>query len=137
MAMRIMLTLLLSIIVYTASAQVTYSITRDTFVKLEAKTFFDTAQVKPKFKGNLGEYLSGHIRMPKGAKPQGKIMTQFWIDTMGRISHIKILDKDERAPITPLEKEIVRVIKGMPSWLPGMYKGKKVAVKYSLPFILN
>lgn len=134
--MRILSTLFFCVI-FTCStyAQATYTLTRDTSVKLEAKTFFDTVDIQPHFKGNLSQYLAQNIRIPKGVTPKGKITTQFWIDTSGRISYVEIEDKGPRAPNTPLEKEIVRVIKAMPPWEPGRYKDRKVTVKYSLPIV--
>lgn len=133
--MRILMALLFSIAAFTVHAQTTYTLTKDTSVKLEAKTYFDTVDVQPKFKGNLGEYLAKNVRIPKGVTPKGKINTQFWIDTLGRVSGVEIVDNEPRAPKTPLEKEIVRVVKSMPRWEPGQYKGRKVTVKYSLPIV--
>lgn len=136
--MRFLLTILLVAGIYTAYGQKIISVTRDTTVKPEApKTVYDTVDVKPVFKGNLSQYLVQNIRMPKGAKAQGRIVTQFWIDAKGNVSHVQIMDKVARQPVTPLEKEIVRVVKAMPAWEPGSYKGKKVTVKYLLPLTLN
>lgn len=136
--MKIIPALLLSAFICTAHAQPQISITRDTTVKLpEAKTFYDTVDVKPKFKGNLSDYLVKNLHLPKGAKPGGKIVAQFWIDSSGKITHVEILDGKGRPPANAFEKEVVRVVKAMPAWQPGMYKGKKVTVRYSLPLILK
>ena len=136
--MKIIPALLLSAFIYMAHAQPQITITRDTTVKMpEAKTFYDTVDVKPQFRGNLGNYLSNNLHMPKGVKPGGKIVAQFWIDSAGKVSHVEILDGKGRAPVNAFEKEVVRVVKAMPAWQPGTYKGKKVTVRYSLPLILN
>ena len=132
--MKILLALLLITAAQAGYAQ-TYTLTQDTTVKLEAKKFYDTVDVKPKFTGNLGEYLSKNLKVPRGAQLPPRINTQFWIDTLGRISHVEILDGKARAPRTPLEKEVVRVIKAMPRWQPGIYAGRKVTVRYSLPIL--
>jgi protein TonB len=132
--MKIFVTLLFMAFAAAAQAQ-TFKLTQDTSVKLEAKTYFDTVDVQPAFKGNLGEYLVKNLKVPAGTKFPPKITTQMWIDTLGRITHVEILDKTARAPVTPLEKEVVRVVKNMPRWEPGRYNGKKVTVKYSLPIV--
>ncbi|WP_276135023.1 energy transducer TonB [Polluticoccus soli] len=134
--MRILLTLLLVAFSAMAHAQTNVTLTQDTTVKLETKTFFDTVQTQPAFKGNLGQYLSKSLKIPAGTKFPPRIDTQLWIDSTGRIAHVEIMDNNTtRKPNTPLEKEIVRVIKAMPRWEPGTYNGRKVTVKYSLPLV--
>lgn len=134
--MRILLTLFLVAFSAMAHAQTTWTLTQDTTVKLEAKTYFDTVETQPQFKGNLGHYLTKNLKIAAGTKFPPRIDTQLWIDSTGRITSVQILDKDAtREPDTPLEKELVRVIKGMPRWEPGTYNGRKVTVKYSLPLV--
>ena len=136
--MKGLLTLLFSILCYTAQAQ-TMSITRDTTAPpLPEKKFYDTVDIKPKFKGDLGAYLMKNIKVPLNTKPPGRITAIYWIDTVGRIRNVEILEnKQPRAPQTSIEKEVVRVIKAMPRWEPGLYNGKKVTVRYSLPIDMN
>lgn len=57
-----------------------------------------------------------------------RVIVQFRIDETGRITDIK-----SRAPRPELEKEAERVIASLPKMEPGMHRGKKVSVMYSLP----
>jgi len=68
-----------------------------------------------------------------GLKPEVKhIFVLFKIDKTGKVVDIKA-----RAPHKKLEEEAIRVIKLIPQMKPGFYHGKKVAVKYSLPILVN
>ena len=35
-----------------------------------------------------------------------------------------------------INEEVIRVLKLMPDWLPGMQEGNAIAVRYALPFSL-
>lgn len=76
-------------------------------------------------------------RYPKG-KPvypceqgvSGRVIVSFVINENGQVTDPEVLrhvDKD-------LNKEAIRIIKSMPRWIPGEHKGKKVKVRYTLPF---
>jgi len=58
------------------------------------------------------------------------IKVQFKIDDTGNIVDIKA-----KAPHPDLEKEAIRVVSTLPKMTPGEHKGKKVAVRYSLPIL--
>lgn len=62
-----------------------------------------------------------------------KMFIQFIISDSGLVDNIKV----SRAPNKDLEKEAVRVIGLLPKCEPGKVKGKKVNVKYVLPFTIN
>ena len=57
-----------------------------------------------------------------------RVIVQFRIDETGKIADIKA-----RAQHPELEKEAKRVIANLPEMEPGMHRGKKVSVMYSLP----
>ena len=76
-------------------------------------------------------------RYPKG-KPvypceqgvSGRVIVSFVINENGQVTDPEVLrrvDKD-------LDKEAIRIVKSMPRWIPGESKGKKVKVRYTLPF---
>lgn len=132
--MKQLLTILLISLSSTAFAQI--SIVQDTTVKLEAKTYFDTVEVRPKFKGNMYDYMMKNFKFPQGVTPKGSINTVLWIDTTGKVSQVEVVGKKPKS-YTPVEKEVVRVLKGMPRWAPGSTGGKKMTVKYSLPLNFN
>ena len=75
-------------------------------------------------------------RYPKG-KPVypcesiiGRIIVSFVVNENGQVTDPVI--KRSLDPI--LDKEAIRIVKSMPRWIPGESKGKKVKVRYTLPF---
>ena len=80
----------------------------------------------------LAKYLN-NIKYPKGQDDlQSNIQLSFVVDTAGNILDKRIVNKDEQA-YSLLDKEGIRVLNGMPKWIPGEQNGKKVAVRYYLP----
>lgn len=74
------------------------------------------------------------IKMPKtlGLSPGKKrVFIGFKIDKEG-----DVVDVMARAPHPEIEKEVIRVMETLPKMLPGENEGKKVSVKYSIPFTL-
>ncbi|MCK0123872.1 M56 family metallopeptidase [Gelidibacter sp. F2691] len=61
-----------------------------------------------------------------------RISVIFKINTLG-----KVVDVYARAPHPALEAEAIRVIKSLPDFKPGKYKGKTVTVPYSLPILFT
>ena len=63
---------------------------------------------------------------------QYRTTVNFTVDTKG-----KVTDVSATGPNQEMENEAIRIIKKLPKMQPGRQKGKKVAVKYSLPIILQ
>jgi len=61
-----------------------------------------------------------------------RIAVQFKIDKTGKIVNISA-----RAPKPELEAEAIRVVKLLPQMEPGVHKGEKVGVLYSLPIVFE
>lgn len=59
----------------------------------------------------------------------GQTNVQFKVNTDGTISDVKILDQLD----PQLNKQVMKIIKKMPNWIPGKQNGKLVAIKMSLP----
>ncbi len=76
-------------------------------------------------KKNFNPDIAQDIGLASGVQ---RIFVMFIIDKNGNISNIK-----SNAPHKSLEKETIRVLKKIPKIKPGIFKGKKVGVKYSLP----
>lgn len=79
-----------------------------------------SAFVNRNFNTNLGKEL--------GLTGINRVIVQFRIDETGNITDIK-----SRAAHPELEKEAERVIASLPEMEPGIHRGKKVSVMYSLP----
>ncbi len=96
---------------------------------------YDKAEQMPEFQGGqegLISYLTKSIQYPAEAKKkgtQGKVFVNFVVGKDGSVTNAKIL----KAVDPLLDAEALRVIKDMPSWIPGKDKGKEVAVQYTLP----
>ena len=80
----------------------------------------------------LFEYLSTNVKYPADAekkKVEGRVLVTFIVNTDGSITDIELV----RKAFPSLDAEAVRVISGMPKWIPGEQKGQKVRVKYTVP----
>lgn len=72
------------------------------------------------------------IRYPPKSRQkniQGKVVASFIIDTDGTIYNIKIMNGVAK----DLAQEVVRILKAMPKWVPGMQRGKAVKVSFTMP----
>ncbi len=77
-------------------------------------------------------YIYDNIRYPAPARHngvEGVVIVRFIIEKDGSISNIEIA-KDIGAGCG---KEAARVVKNMPTWIPGKQRGRAVRVKYNLP----
>ena len=84
------------------------------------------------------KFLRDNIKYPSIARESGitgTVFLTFVIGRDGRISNIKVL----RGIGGGCDEEAVRVVKLMPSWIPGKQAGKSVPVQFNLPikFTLN
>ena len=96
---------------------------------------FDVVEEMPSFPGGdrkLMEYLSENIRYPEelaDACIQGRVIVSFIVEKDGSISNVKVAKSLD--PL--LDKEVVRVVSGMPKWIPGRQNGVAVRVRYIIP----
>ncbi len=84
------------------------------------------------------KYLMENIKYPEAAKKQdiqGTVYVSFVVEKDGTVSNVKIL----RGIGGGCDEEALRVVKGMPKWKPGIYKGKPARVLFNMPiyFKLN
>ena len=101
---------------------------------------FQSVDVKPSFQGGnvnvFSKWVGKNLEYPKIAKEngvQGRVTTQFTVETDGRITNVKVL-----RGIDPfLDMEAVRVVSSSPRWKPGEQKGRPVRVTYAFPVIFQ
>ena len=92
-------------------------------------------EVMPEFKGGIEkmfEYLGKNIKYPNRARNagiQGKVYVSFVVNKKGEIKDVKVL----RGVNELIDAEAIRVVKGMPNWIPGIQSGNPVSVRYNLP----
>ena len=60
---------------------------------------------------------------------QGRVVVSFVVEKDGHITDVKVV----RSVDPSLDKEAARVVKSMPSWIPGKQNGSAVRVKYNVP----
>ena len=103
--------------------------------KEEETKIFEVVEQMPQFPGGdaaLMQYLSSHIKYPVVAEEngiQGRVVCTFVVERNGSITDVRVVKSVDPS----LDKEAVRVIKGMPSWIPGKQNGSAVRVKYTVP----
>lgn len=102
---------------------------------------FMSAEDKPSYPGGeeaLAKYLSENVRYPEISKEngvEGIVVVGFTVNTDGSLANLKVVkfvDPD-------LEKEALRVVGGMPAWVPADKDGSAVAApaQVDVPFLLD
>ena len=121
---------------------------------------FDIVEEPAQYPGGQGalmQYLAQNIRYPKISAEngvQGRVLVQFVIEKDGSLSNFKVV-KDAK-PVSDgitvnaqgttaegndipkeaygaLNIEALRVLRGMPNWIPAKQRGQVVRLKYTLP----
>lgn len=95
---------------------------------------FEHAEVMPQFPGGVDafqKFMRRNIIQPDDLETGEKIIVRvkFVIDKDGSISTAEILQSGR----PDLDKEVLRVLRKMPRWIPGMQNGRNVAVYFQLP----
>jgi len=96
---------------------------------------YEVCEQMPIFEGGdaaLLKYLRENLKYPDKTKDrgvQGRMVVGFIVEKDGPLTNVKVL----RAVDIALDAEVLRVIKGMPKWIPGRHNGQRVRVRYLLP----
>lgn len=96
---------------------------------------WDIPTKEPEFPGGakaLQKFIADKIIYPQMAidnGDQGVVYVQMIIEPDGRITNAHIL----RGVSIDIDVEAMRVVKGMPKWIPAEVDGKRVRVRYNLP----
>ena len=80
----------------------------------------------------LLKYLRENLKLPEEYKErgiQGRMVVGFIVEKDGSLTNVKVL----RAVDIAIDAEVLRVVKGMPKWIPGRHNGQRVRVRYLLP----
>ncbi len=110
------------------------SIAQETFEEI-----FTVVEQKPEFPGGEAErirYLSQNINYPYEARVEGitgTVYVTFVIEKSGSVSDVRII----RGIGGGCDEEVVRLVKSMPNWMPGVQRGKPVRVQYTMPVKFN
>ncbi|QKZ15398.1 energy transducer TonB [Spirosoma sp. KUDC1026] len=84
----------------------------------------------------LNTYLMQNLRYPAAAQRagiQGKVIVGFVVTSTGKITDVQVTQSVGGG----CDEEAVRVIKGMPDWIPGQKNEQAVNVRTSLPVLFT
>ena len=76
--------------------------------------------------------LGENLKLPEEDQErgmQGRMVVGFIVEKDGSLTNVKVLRPVDIA----LDAEVLRVVKGMPKWIPGRHNGQRVRVRYLLP----
>jgi TonB family protein len=105
----------------------------------ESTSYNTLDAILPSFKGGVtafGDFLNDNLIYPKEAvklQEEGKVYLNFKIDIDGSLKDIRVA----RSVSFLLDKEAVRVMKLSPNWEPGMQRGRKIQVTYTIPIVFQ
>ena len=103
---------------------------------MDAQGYYNSVEVLPTYPGGqaaLDKFINDNVTYPDKAidnNKEGTVIVGFGIDENGKVTNAKVT-----SPVVGdgLEEEALKVINKMPTWTPGMVKGKKVKSHYALP----
>ena len=100
---------------------------------------FHIVEDLPQFPGGAVEFLkwlTKHLRYPYNArvqKVQGMVKAAFYVEKDGNISGIKVTQS-----LSPeCDREVVRVLRMMPQWKPGIQNDKPCRTKVCIPIVFK
>ncbi|MBO7437727.1 MAG: energy transducer TonB [Bacteroidaceae bacterium] len=90
---------------------------------------------QPEFKGGIEkmyEYINHNFQYPEDAQKRsirGRMEVEFTVEKSGDITYVGILKGLDYS----IDEEVLRLIKGMPRWIPATKNGEPVRYKVSMP----
>ena len=96
---------------------------------------YEVGEQMPTYEGGdaaLLKYITDSVKYPELAKKhgvQGRLVIGFIVEKDGSLTDVKVL----RPVDIDLDAEVLRVIKGMPKWIPGCQDEQLVRVRYNVP----
>jgi protein TonB len=105
-------------------------------VEMEIIDFPDVEAQFPGGPAAMQKWINSNVQYPQTSiemNEQGRVYLSFVVEPDGSISNITV----ERGVSGDLDKEAKRVVRNMPSWVPGEASGKKVRTRCRLPIIFT
>lgn len=97
------------------------------------KLFGEMPETKPSFPGGeaaLMKYFEENMRwIDNGSDISGRVIVQFKIAKDGTVKNPKVV----RGLAPEFDEEALRLVRGMPKWIPGKIAGKVVETTYIVP----
>ncbi|MCQ2230259.1 MAG: TonB family protein [Paludibacteraceae bacterium] len=105
----------------------------------DEQMIFSRVEKRAEFPGGMSalrNYLETHIRYPQSALEislQGRVIVRFCVEEDGRVTHAEVV----RGVDPLLDEETLRVVRGMPNWIPAENGGKVVRSWVNLPVLFR
>lgn len=96
---------------------------------------FIVAEKQPQFPDGHKEmmnFIYKNVKYSKDDLRQKVVYIEFVIDTTGQVRKPCILNVVNRE-LSPIEQEVLRVVKLLPAWIPGVQTRRKVPVRMGFP----
>ncbi len=111
-----------------------YAQKADTPITDNDKIYTTPVEVMPEYKGGIERLYNRleHIRyvfFDRMRNIEGKVWVSLIIEKDGSVNDVKML----RGLTEEQDKEVIRVVKNLRKWKPGMHNGKPVRVQYTIP----
>ncbi|MFK8046441.1 MAG: TonB family protein [Crocinitomicaceae bacterium] len=112
-----------------------YPLEKDTTADNSADTIFNYADKNPQYKGGdseMASFIGRNFEYPEESRvmgQQGTAFVEFVVGTDGILSDIKIV----KGVSDLIDDEVLRIIKAMPTWEPGVKDGKQVKTRFTIP----
>ena len=93
----------------------------------------------PRFPGGdkaVMDFIKRNMSYPQSAKEkgvEGRVVVSFYVETDGSLTNLSIAKSAD----SRLNEEALRIIKKMPKWEPGQFRGKNVRMKYYQPVVFR
>ena len=100
---------------------------------------FRVVEDLPQFPGGAAEFmkwLTKNLKYPPTAqkrKVKGRVVAQFIINRDGSVTDLKVTEHLNRA----CDNEVLRVLRMMPKWQPGLMDAKPCRTKVCIPVVFN
>ena len=112
-----------------------YAVNISTTDIVEDEEVYLNVDKKPEFPGGqsaLERYIKNNLRHPVSVREsnlQGRVVCEFVVNKDGSLSDIEIV----RSNYPMMNDEVVRMLREMPRWEPGVLNEEQVRVRYTLP----
>ena len=104
--------------------------------KPAAPEIFTFVEKMPSFPGDVIDYMEKNIRYPTAARDsgiEGRVILNLFVDEEGSIFNIRVI----RGIGGGCDSEAVRLVRGMPKWIPASQNGIKRKVSLWLPVLFK
>lgn len=100
---------------------------------------YQEVEIMPEYPGKeqgMMKFISENLKYPTNAQAeniQGRVVVKFIINKEGKVINPEII----KGLSPECDEEVLKIIKLMPNWTPGMQDGKNVDVYFNLPIVFR